>query len=371
MKIEHIELHQVAMPLVRPFQSSADRQLIRPSILVAIYSDGLVGWGECVAMERPTYSAETVSTARAILTEQILPMLQGETLSTPYEIGRYWSKIRGNQMARAAVEVAIWDWFAQAQGVPLSQLLGGVRDRVPVGVSLGMEDSAELLGERVAEFVAEGYRRVKIKISPDWAIEPIAYLRKQFPDLMLMADANSAFTLYDTPLLQALDEFDLAMIEQPLGSDDFVEHAQLQRQLNTPLCLDESIESSADMETAIALQSCRVVNLKVGRVGGIATTIQIHRLAQQAGWAVWCGGMLETGIGRATNLHLATLPHFTLPADISATARYYAEDIADPPFELNTEDSSLTVPTKPGLGVTIRQDRLKKFRNWFYTTAQR
>ena len=361
MKIERIELHQIAIPLVRPFQSSADRQIVRPCLLVALYSEGLVGWGECVAMERPSYSAETVSSASTILFEQIFPMLKGQTLNSQHDIGRYLSKIRGNPMARAAVEVAVWDWFAQAEGVRLYKLLGGVRERVPVGVSLGIEPSAELLAERVAQFVAEGYRRIKIKIAPDWSIEPISYLRRQFPDLMLMADANSAFTLSDTPLLQALDDFDLAMIEQPLGYDDFIEHAQLQTKLKTALCLDESIESSADMQTAVALRSCRVVNLKVGRVGGIAAAIEIHNMAQKAGWGVWCGGMLESGIGRATNIHLATLPHFTLPGDISATSRYYAEDIADPPFELNIEDSTLSVPTGVGLGVQIRLDRLRKF----------
>jgi O-succinylbenzoate synthase len=264
-------------------------------------------------------------------------------------------------MAHAALENAVWDLFARRRGVPLSALLGGVRDRVPVGVSIGIQSTMDGLLARVDDFVRRGYRRIKLKIEPGWEVEPLRRVREKYPDLLIMADANSAFTLDDAPLLQELDQFDLLMIEQPLGYDDIADHALLQKQLKTPLCLDESIHSVADARAAVALAACRVINMKVARVGGLSAAVVIHDLAREAGMQMWCGGMLETGVGRATNVHLATLPNFTLPGDISATDRYYAEDIADPPFVLN-EDSTVSVPTAPGTGVTVRRERLARWR---------
>jgi O-succinylbenzoate synthase len=311
MKIERIELHHLSQPLVAPFRTSFGTQVNRPCILVAVYSQGLVGWGECVAADDPGYSYETVNTAWHILSDFLIPPNLGQEFNTPEDVTRRYDWVRGHPMAKASLENAVWDLLAQMQGVPLSHLLGGVRERVEVGVSI---------------------------------------------------DANSAFTLANAPLFREMDALNLLMIEQPLHHDDIADHAKLQAQLKTPICLDESIHSPMHARWAIEIKAGRIINMKVGRVGGLSNAIAIHHMCAEAGIPVWCGGMLETGVGRAINLHLAAMPNFTLPGDISATDRYYHEDIAEPDFKLNTEDSTITVPDGPGIGVKVLRERLPKVR---------
>lgn len=357
MQIEKITLHHISMPLVHPFRTSFGVEAERECIIVEVNSEGLTGWGECVAMEGPWYSAETTTTAWHILTQFLCPMLIGKEITSPTEANKYIKRVRGNPMARAGIENAIWDLCAKAQGVSLSQMLGGVRERVPVGVSIGIQSTIDELANRVADFVEQGYGRIKCKIEPDWTYQPLARIRADFPDALLMADANSAFTLDDAPVLRELDTLNLLMIEQPLGYDDIADHARLQRELKTAICLDESIHAIADAQAMIDLQAGRIINMKQGRVGGLAIAKRIHDMAEAANIQMWCGGMLETGIGRAINIHLATLPNFTLPGDISATDRYYHEDITEP-FVLNKDDSTMSVPTTTGIGVTVNRARL-------------
>ena len=361
MNIERIELHHLSMPLVQPFETSLGLKRERECILVAVYGEGGVGWGECVAGMGPWYSPETIGTAWHILTDYLLPLVVGQNFDDPAEVLPLLNKVRGHQMAKAAVENALWDWFAHAQGVPLAVLLGGVRPRVAVGVSIGIQPTAEALVEKVAGYVAEGYGRIKIKIKQGWALEPLRAVREAFPAVPLMVDANSDFRLADAPLFGEMDAYNLLMIEQPLADDDILEHAKLQAQIKTAICLDESIHSLHEARMAVELNACRVINMKVGRVGGVSEALAIHGLCQHAGLQLWCGGMLETAVGRALNVHLASLPAFTLPGDISATDRYWREDIADPPFVLN-EDSTISVPTAVGLGIQINETRVAKYR---------
>ncbi len=362
MKIESVALHLIELPLVHPFRTSFGVQRKRPCILVELRSEGVTGWGECVAGAAPLYSAETVETAWHVLSQFLVPALLGQEITEPAGIAPLYKQVRGHPMAKASLENAVWDLLAKAQGVPLSALLGGTQNRVEVGVSIGIQPTLAELLERVDSFVAAGYGRIKMKIEPGWLLEPISRVRERHPHIRLMADANSAFTLEDAPLLKQLDSFDLLMIEQPLGYDDIADHARLQAQLKTPICLDESIHSPADAQAMIDLQAGRIINMKVGRVGGFTNALTIHDMAQAAGIPLWCGGMLETGIGRAANVHLASLPNFQLPGDISATDRYYHEDIAEPPFVLNPEDSTITVPDGPGIGVEVKRDRVEKAR---------
>ena len=362
MKIESVALHLIELPLVHPFRTSFGVQRKRPCILVELRSEGVTGWGECVAGAAPLYSAETVETAWHVLSQFLVPALLGQEITEPAGIAPLYKQVRGHPMAKASLENAVWDLLAKAQGVPLSALLGGTRNRVEVGVSIGIQPTLAELLERVDSFVAAGYGRIKMKIEPGWLLEPISRVRERHPRIRLMADANSAFTLEDAPLLKQLDSFDLLMIEQPLGYDDIADHARLQAQLKTPICLDESIHSPADAQAMIDLQAGRIINMKVGRVGGFTNALTIHDMAQAAGIPLWCGGMLETGIGRAANVHLASLPNFQLPGDISATDRYYHEDIAEPPFVLNPEDSTITVPAGPGIGVEVKRDRVARAR---------
>jgi o-succinylbenzoate synthase len=265
-------------------------------------------------------------------------------------------------MAKASLENAVWDLLGQAHGMPLSKLLGGQRDRVEVGVSIGIQPTLAEQLERVDQFIDQGYRRIKMKIEPGWEMEPLAAVRERHPDIKLMADANSAFTLDDLTLFQEMDALDLLMIEQPLHYDDIADHARLQALIKTPICLDESIHSPLHARWAIEIKACRIINIKVGRVGGLSHAVAIHNMCAEAGIPVWCGGMLETGVGRAINLHLATMPNFTLPGDISATDRYYVEDIATPDFKLNPEDSTITVPNGSGSGIRVLLDRVTKVR---------
>jgi O-succinylbenzoate synthase len=361
MRIESIELHHIELTLAHPFETSFGRETTRPCILVAVHSEGLTGWGECTAGAGPWYSSETIGTAWHVLRDFLIPAVLGKQLASPAGVVGHFQRIRGHAMARAGLENALWDLFAQAQGMSLARMLGAQRTRVPVGVSVGIETSLEAQLGRVAHHVAEGYDRVKLKIKPGWDVAVVRAVREHWPDLPLQVDANSAYTLADTPILQELDPFDLLLIEQPLHHDDIVDHAKLQAQLRTPICLDESIHSPEHARWALDIEACRVINIKVGRVGGLTAALQIHDLCLGRGIPVWCGGMLETNVGRAANVALAALPNFSLPGDISASARYYHQDIAEPNFVLN-EDSTLAVPTEPGLGVHVLPKRLASAR---------
>jgi O-succinylbenzoate synthase len=361
MKIERIELHHIDLPLVHPFETSFSREFTRPCILVAARADGLTGWGECTAHSGPWYSSETVETAWHVLRDFLIPAVLGQEIASPAGVVARFERVRGHPMARAALENAAWDLLAQAQGESLAVMLGGQRDRVPVGVSVGIEPTLDELLDRVAQHVAEGYGRIKLKIKPGWDVDVVRAVRERWPDLPLQVDANSAYTLADAPVFREMDQFDLLLIEQPLHYDDIVDHAQLQAQLRTPLCLDESIPSPEHARWALDIGACRVINIKVGRVGGLTAAKQIHDLCAERGIPVWCGGMLETNVGRAANVALATLPNFALPGDISASARYYRQDIAEPNFVLN-EDSTLSVPVGPGLGVHVLPERLAAAR---------
>jgi O-succinylbenzoate synthase len=361
MIIERVELQHIDMPLAHPFETSFGREITRPCILVAVHAEGLTGWGECTAHSGPWYSSETIETAWHVLRDFLIPEILEQDVVAPTDVVTRFRRVRGHPMARAGLENAAWDLLAQAQGLSLADALGGERDRVPVGVSVGIEPTLDELLDRVAGYLAEGYRRVKLKIKPGWDVEVVRAVRERWPDLRLQVDANSAYTLEDAPLLRELDQFDLLLIEQPLHHDDIVDHAQLQKQLRTPLCLDESIHSPEHARWALDIGACRVINIKVGRVGGLTAARQIHDLCAEREVPVWCGGMLETNVGRAANLALATLPNFTLPGDISASARYYRQDIAEPNFTLN-EDSTISVPAGPGLGVRVIPERLAAVR---------
>jgi len=361
MQIECIELHHVDLPLVHPFETSFGREVTRPCILVAVHGDGLTGWGECTAGAGPWYSSETIGTAWHVLRDFLVPAVLGQEVTSPADVVARFQRVRGHEMARAGLENAVWDLLAQARGVSLAHMLGGQRRRVPVGVSVGIEPTLDLLLERVAQYVAEGYRRVKLKIKPGWDVAVVRAVRERWPDLPLQVDANSAYTPADAPVFQELDQFDLLLIEQPFHHDDIVDHARLQAQIRTSLCLDESIHSPEHARWALDIGACRVINVKVGRVGGLTAARQIHDLCAGRGVPVWCGGMLESNVGRATNVAMAALPNFTLPGDISASARYYREDIAGPDFVLN-DDSTLSVPTGPGLDVRVIPERLAAVR---------
>lgn len=361
MKIERVELHHIELPYVHPFETSFGREYTRHSILVAVQAGGLTGWGECVAGAGPWYSYETIETAWHMLRDYLVPAVLQEEINSPEDVVACFRRIRGHPMARAALENAIWDLLARARGLPLARMLGGQRDRVAVGVSVGIEPTLDQLLERVAQHVDEGYGRVKLKIKPGWDVAVVAAVRERWPDLPLQVDANSAYTLADVAVFRELDQFDLLLIEQPLHYDDIVDHARLQAQLRTPICLDESIHSPEHARWALDISACRIINIKVGRVGGFTAAKQIHDLCRERNVPVWCGGMLETNVGRAGNVALATLPNFQLPGDISASARYYRQDIAEPNFVLNP-DSTISVPMAPGLGVQVRPERVAAVR---------
>lgn len=357
MRIESLTLHQIELPLISPFRASYGREQIRPCILVELRGEGLTGWGECVAMAGPWYTPETVGTAWLIISEFLAPLVLGQRFGSAAELAGYFAGVRGHPMARASVEAALWDALALAQAQPLAALIGAARARVPVGVSVGIEPDVPALLARVAGFVDEGYRRVKLKIMPGWDAVPTRAVRERWPDLALQVDANSAYTLDEARELRALDDLGLLLIEQPLHHDDLVDHAWLQAQLRTPICLDESIHSPEHARWALELGACRSMNIKIGRVGGLTAAITIHDMCAARGVPVWCGGMFETNVGRAANLALAALPNFTLPGDISASARYYRRDVAAPDFVLNP-DSTIDVPAGPGAGAQVLPERL-------------
>lgn len=358
MRIEAIELRRIKLPYRSPFETSGWREEANHSVIVTLHSEGAIGWGEAPVGAGPWYNEETQATAWVMMREILAPMLLGRDLSRPEEVDAIFARVRGNRMTRAGLEFAAWDLFGRARGESLSAMLGGTRQRVEVGVSVGVQPSIEALLEVVEGYVSAGYQRVKLKIKPGWDVEPTRAVRERWPDLRLQVDANSIYTLDQAPQLAKLDEFELLLIEQPLAHDDIIDHAKLQRQLRTPICLDESIVSPDHARWAIELRACGVINIKPSRVGGFTAARQIHDMAQAAGIPVWCGGMLETGIGRAANVGLASLPNFSLPGDISANDRYFHQDIVTNPFTLNP-DSTLTVPTGPGSGAEVDLERLQ------------
>jgi o-succinylbenzoate synthase len=360
MKIERITLTHLRMPLVSPFETSFGRSLERDCILVRVQSEGLTGYGECVADQHPGYAYETSGTAWHVLADFLIPAVLGSRLASPGDFQERVRQVRGHPMAKAGLEMAVWDLLGRREGRPLSRLLGGTRKQVEVGVSVGLQETPAALIETVAAYLESGYRRVKIKIKPGRDAGDAAAVRQAFPDLRLQVDANSAYTLESAGSLLPLDDLDLLLIEQPLAEDDLWDHAQLQKRFRTALCLDESILSARHARQALEMDACRVVNIKAGRVGGLSQAVAVHDLCRGLGVPVWCGGMLETGVGRAANLALASLPGFSLPGDISASARYYRRDITSETFMLNP-DSTIDVPTGAGLGVTINAPAVKEY----------
>ena len=360
MKIESIRLFHISMPLVSPFETSFGLTTDRECILVAIQSEGITGWGECAMDRDPGYSYETSGTGWHILKDFILPPLLGQEVQDASDFHRRVAGVRGHHLAKAGVEMALWDLLGQREGRSLREMLGGRRERVDVGVSVGLQSSPEALVGRVGRYIADGYRRIKIKIKPGRDVEDAAAVRKAYPDIRLQVDANSAYSLESAKVLKPLDALGLLLIEQPLAEDDLWDHHKLQEQFRTPICLDESILSMRHARAALEMGACRIINIKPGRVGGLSQAVSIHDLCLAQGIPVWCGGMLETGIGRASNLALAALPGFSLPGDISASDRYYLEDITQERFTLNP-DSTIDVPEKAGLGITVDRKALKKF----------
>ena len=347
------------LPLVRFFETSFGRIYHKQFIIVRVDEGGESGYGECVAEQDPYYSSETTETAWHIITEFIAPRVIGVEFGHPRDVFPALKAIRGHNMAKAAVEMAAWDLFARREGAPLSRVLGGRRDRIASGVSIGIQDSLDDLAGLVERELAAGYKRIKIKIKPGWDLDAVAMIRKRFGAVPLMVDANAAYTAAHADHLARLDEFDLMMIEQPLDYDDIADHAALQRRLKTPICLDESIKTVHIAEAAIAAGACKIINIKPGRVGGFAESIRLHDLCERHGIPVWHGGMLESGIGRAANIHLSTLSNFSLPGDVAASKRYFEPDLIDPPIEV-ASDGTIAVPTGPGLGVSILPDRLER-----------
>ena len=359
MLIEKIELRHIKMELVSPFETSMGVELDEEHIIVKVNGEGISGWGECVAEETPYYSPETVDTAWHILKDFLIPAILGKNINSIDEVVKIWTRIRGHRMAKAGLEAALWDIFAKSKNISLSKLLGGTRDNVEVGVSIGIQSTPSELIKKVTGYLHDGYGRIKIKIAPGRDITYIETLRKEYPNIRLQVDANSSYTLNDTEILVAMDNFNLELIEQPLAYDDIYEHSKLAKKLRTPICLDESIHSLADARAAIELGSCSIINIKPGRVGGFTESIKIHDYCKSINVPVWHGGMLETGIGRAGNVALASLPNFILPGDISASTKYYKRDIVEPNFKINA-DSTMNVPKGAGIGVEIIPHELNK-----------
>ena len=359
MRIERVELRHIQMPLVHPFETSFGRQEKRDAIIVKLFSQGVVGYGETASMAGPWYSYETVETCWHVQRDFLIPMMLGREVESAAQLVDFFAPVRGHNMAKTGVEEAFWDLLARQEGMSLAETLGGTRDEIECGVSIGIQSTLSHLLKRIEAFLAEGYRRIKIKIKPGWDLSVVREVRRVFPHIRLMVDANSAYTVDDAGLFAALDEYRLLMIEQPLGYDDIVDHARLQSQIQTALCLDESIHTPDHARQALDLESCRIINIKPGRVGGLHRAKQIHDLCQERGAPVWCGGMLETGIGRAHNVALASLPNFQLPGDISASKRYYEQDLVWPLFEI-TPEGMMAVPQEPGIGVEVDEERLER-----------
>ncbi|ERI10350.1 o-succinylbenzoate synthase [Aneurinibacillus aneurinilyticus] len=360
MIIKEVTLRHVKMKMKAPFTTSfgtfQDKEFL---LLEAKDDNGMSGWGESVAFHSPWYNEETLKTNWHMLEDFIIPSLLNKEVEQPEEVSEILSYIRKNNMAKSTIEGAVWDLFAKRKGITLAAALGGEKTEIEVGISIGIQNTIDDLLQLVDEYVNDGYKRMKIKIKPGWDVEVMREVRKHFPHIPLMADANSAYRLKDIDRLKALDEFDLMMIEQPLASDDIVDHAQLQKKISTPICLDESIHSYEDARKAIELGSCKIINIKIGRVGGLTESKRIHDLCQQHGIPVWCGGMLESGVGRAHNIALTTLANFVMPGDTAGSSRYWEQDIIEP--EVVVKNGMITIPDKPGIGYEPNREIIQQF----------
>src|SRR5580765_4461942 len=359
MKIEAITLRDIHMPLVHFFETSFNRLYHRRILLVTVHSEGVDGWGESVVGEDPFYSSEWIDSAWPTLTQYLVPALLGQRIEFARECAHLFAKVRAHRMAKAALENALWDAEATQKQQPLWKLLGGTRREIQCGVSIGIQDSIEQLLDKIETELAAGYRRIKVKVKPGWDINVLERIRSRWPDILLSCDANSAYRLHEVEHLRKFDRFNLLMIEQPLWNDDIYYHARLQRELKTAICLDESIRHARDAAAAVETGACRIVNVKVGRVGGFSEAKKVHDVCQENNVPVWCGGMLETGVGRAHNIALSTLQNFRLPGDVSASKRYWAEDIIEPEVVVSPQ-GTITVSDQPGTGYRIREDLIEK-----------
>ena len=359
MKIETITLREIRMPLVHFFETSFGRVDSRRILLLTADCDGVEGWGECVAAEDPFYSSEWIETAWSTIKEYLAPAVLGRPLAAAHEVAGLMAKVRGHRMAKAAIENAAWDAEARQKLQPLWKLLGGTTREIECGVSIGIQDSIEQLLDKIEIELAAGYRRIKVKVKPGWDINVLERIRSRWPGIVLSCDANSAYRIDEVEHLRKFDRFNLLMIEQPLWNDDIYYHARLQRQLKTAICLDESIRHARDAAAAVETGACRIVNVKVGRVGGFSEARKVHDVCQDNNVPVWCGGMLETGVGRSHNIALSTMQNFRLPGDVSASKRYWAEDIIEPEVEVSPQ-GTITVSDEPGTGYRIREDLIEK-----------
>ena len=359
MKIEAITLREIQMPLVHFFETSFGRTYGRRILLLTAHCDGVNGWGECVAGEDPYYSSEWTESVWPTIARYLAPAVLGREIESARDCAPLLSRVRGHRMAKAALENALWDAEAKEKNLPLWKLLGGTRTEIPCGVSIGIQDSVEQLLEKIQIELAAGYRRIKVKVKPGWDVKVLEKIRSRWSDITLSCDANSAYTLDQVEHLRVFDQFNLLMIEQPLWDDDIFYHARLQKELRTAICLDESIVNARTAAIAVETGACRIVNIKVGRVGGFSEAVKIHDLCHAQKIPVWCGGMLESGIGRAHNIALSTLQNFRLPGDVSASRRYWKEDIIDPEVTVSPQ-GTISISDQPGTGHRIREDLIEK-----------
>lgn len=359
MKIEAITLREIQMPLVHFFETSFGRTYSRRILLLTAHCDGVDGWGECVAGEDPYYSSEWIDSSWPTLVRHLAPAVLGKDMASAEECVAVLSRVRGHRMAKAALENALWDAEAKQKNLPLWKLLGGVRKEIPCGVSIGIQDSVEQLIEKVQTELAAGYRRIKLKVKPGWDVRVLERIRARWSEITLSCDANSAYTLDQLEHLRMFDQFNLLMIEQPLWDDDIFYHARLQKELRTAVCLDESIVNARSAALALETGACRIINIKVGRVGGFTEARKIHDICQSQKIPVWCGGMLESGVGRAHNIALSTLENFSLPGDVSASKRYWKEDVIEPEVQVSPQ-GMIAISDEPGTGYRIREDIIEK-----------
>lgn len=358
--IQSIELREIRLPLIHFFETSFGRTTERRIVLVRVNdAEGNEGWGECTAGEGPFYSYEWTDTAWTTLHDFLAPMVIGQECEDASRVFSLMEHVRGHRMAKASIETACWDLEAKRAGVPLWKHLGGKRNEIACGVSIGIQDTVEILLEKIRKEVNAGYQRIKIKIKPGWDVKIVDRVRQEFPDIQLMGDANSAYTLNDVPLFRELDHYNLMMLEQPLAHDDIFDHAELQKQIETRVCLDESVTSAEDAKNAIGIGACKIINVKLGRVGGHTEAKRVEQVAREHNIPIWCGGMLESGIGRAHNIAMSTLAGFVLPGDVSASSRYWEEDVIEPAVTVSA-NGTITAPDAPGIGYDVKVDRLDK-----------
>jgi O-succinylbenzoate synthase len=359
MKIEALTLREIRMPLVHFFETSFGRLYDRRVLLLTAHCEGVEGWSECVTGEDPFYSSEWIESTWPTIVRYLAPAVIGRDLESARDASGLFARVRGHRMAKAAVENALWDAEARQKSMPLWKLLGGTRTQIPCGVSIGIQDSVEQLLEKIQTELAAGYRRIKIKVKPGWDVNVLEKIRSRWPEITLSCDANSAYTLDQTEHLRSFDQFNLLMMEQPLWDDDIFYHARLQKTLRTAICLDESIVNARTAAIALETGACRIINIKVGRVGGFSEARKIHDICHAQKIPVWCGGMLESGIGRAHNIALSTLPNFSLPGDVSASRRYWKEDIIEPEVRVSPE-GMIAISDQPGTGYAIRTEMIEE-----------